>query len=183
MGMRSHRLIVSAGAALACALLAITVPAAQASAPTRNGAHKAKYVRVFSPVEESRFVKLRRRHRARTAMVATWYGPGFFGRRTGCGSTLQESTWGIAHRTLPCGTMVWIRFGGRQVIVPVVDRGPYSGADVDLTLQTADYLGFTGHGRSTIQMTKARRRPLTAAELRRGWRDLPDPQPVGWFGR
>ena len=42
---------------------------------------------------------------------------------------------GVAHRTLPCGTLVQIDYQGRSLILPVVDRGPYgvAGADWDLT--------------------------------------------------
>jgi len=87
--------------------------------------------------------------------IATWYGPGFFGNRTGCGSTLKTRTWGVAHRTLPCGTMVWLRHGGREVAVPVIDRGPYSGASVDLTSRTARHLRFAG---GDVRMTVLRRR-------------------------
>jgi rare lipoprotein A (peptidoglycan hydrolase) len=75
--------------------------------------------------------------------VATWYGPGFFGHRTACGQTLRRSTWGIAHRSLPCGTLVTLTRGGKKVSVRVIDRGPYSGASLDLTSRTRDYLRFT----------------------------------------
>ena len=41
---------------------------------------------------------------------------------------------GVAHRTLPCGTLVTFRYKGRVVTVPVVDRGPYvAGRTWDLT--------------------------------------------------
>jgi rare lipoprotein A (peptidoglycan hydrolase) len=75
--------------------------------------------------------------------VATWYGPGFYGNGTACGQTLKEGTWGIAHRTLPCGTLVTLSHKGRKVTVRVIDRGPYSGATVDLTSRTKKYLRFT----------------------------------------
>src|SRR5690349_17548594 len=39
-------------------------------------------------------------------VVASWYGPGFFGNRTSCGQTLTEDVVGVAHRSLPCGTFV-----------------------------------------------------------------------------
>lgn len=91
-------------------------------------------------------------------VVATWYGPGFWGHRTGCGSTLRRSTWGIAHRTLPCGRMVALRFNGRKIAVPVVDRGPYSGAGIDLTERTAAYLGVKEHGVGTVHVRVLRRR-------------------------
>lgn len=75
--------------------------------------------------------------------IATWYGPGLYGNRTACGQTLRRGTWGIAHRTLPCGTLITLARGARKVTVRVIDRGPFSGASVDLTARTRDYLGFT----------------------------------------
>lgn len=76
--------------------------------------------------------------------MATWYGPGFYGNRTACGRTLTTDTLGVAHRTLPCGTMVSILYRGRTITVPVIDRGPYSHANWDLTSRTARRLGFSG---------------------------------------
>jgi hypothetical protein len=55
----------------------------------------------------------------------SWYGPGFYGRRTACGQALTKSLQGVAHRSLPCGTRISFRHNGRVVTVPVVDRGPY----------------------------------------------------------
>ena len=79
--------------------------------------------------------------------LASWYGPGFYGRQTGCGGTLGYSQLGVAHKTLPCGTKVTLRHNGRRVRVPVIDRGPYSGArEYDLTAATARKLHFRGHG-------------------------------------
>jgi rare lipoprotein A len=79
--------------------------------------------------------------------LASWYGPGFYGRQTGCGGTLGYSQLGVAHKTLPCGTKVTLRHNGRRVRVPVIDRGPYSGArEYDLTAATARKLGFRDHG-------------------------------------
>jgi rare lipoprotein A len=74
---------------------------------------------------------------------ASWYGPGFFGRRTACGTVLGHATLGVAHKQLPCGTKVALRYRGRTVVVPVIDRGPYSrGIDYDLTYATAQKLGI-----------------------------------------
>ena len=79
--------------------------------------------------------------------AASWYGPGLFGNRTGCGQTLKTTSVGVAHKTLKCGTRVTIRHGGRSVRVPVIDRGPYVGQrEYDLTSATARKLNFTGHG-------------------------------------
>jgi peptidoglycan hydrolase-like protein with peptidoglycan-binding domain len=70
--------------------------------------------------------------------VATWYGPGFFGKRTACGHRLGRSTIGVAHRTLPCGTRVTLKYRGRYLRARVIDRGPYTrGVRWDLTRKTA----------------------------------------------
>ena len=75
---------------------------------------------------------------------ATWYGPGLFGNRLACGGRLTHSTLGVAHKRLPCGTKVALRYRGRTVVVPVIDRGPYArGVSYDLTQATARKLGMT----------------------------------------
>ena len=80
--------------------------------------------------------------------IATWYGPGFYGNTTACGIELTEDLVGVAHRSLPCGTNVAVRYGSRTLVVPVVDRGPFSGeAKWDLTAAAAQQLGFTATDR------------------------------------
>src|SRR3954452_12904141 len=86
--------------------------------------------------------------RARTAtykpVKATWYGPGLYGNHLACGGRLRHSTIGVAHKTLACGTKVALRYRGRTIVVPVIDRGPYSrGVTYDLTQATAQKLGMT----------------------------------------
>lgn len=76
--------------------------------------------------------------------MATWYGPGFWGNGTACGQTLRSDTVGVAHRWLPCGTEVAVLYQGRTIVVRVIDRGPYSHADWDLTQEAAERLGFSG---------------------------------------
>ncbi len=75
---------------------------------------------------------------------ASWYGGG---GSLACGGELTSSTMGVANKTLPCGTLVRLRYGGREVSVPVVDRGPYvAGREFDLTEATKHALGFEGVG-------------------------------------
>jgi hypothetical protein len=77
----------------------------------------------------------------------SWYGPGFYGHRTACGLALTQTLVGVAHRTLPCGTLVTFRYNGVTVRVPVVDRGPYvAGRTFDLTAGACQRLHhcFTG---------------------------------------
>lgn len=75
--------------------------------------------------------------------VATWYGPGFYGRTTACGQKMTRRLVGVAHKRLPCGTKVAVHYKGRSLVVPVVDRGPYrKNTDWDLTAAAARSLGF-----------------------------------------
>ena len=79
--------------------------------------------------------------------AASWYGPGFYGNRTACGRTLGRGTLGVAHKSLPCGTKVALRYRGRTVVAPVIDRGPYAGnREYDLTAETKQRLGFGSTG-------------------------------------
>jgi rare lipoprotein A len=82
--------------------------------------------------------------KTRPAGIATWFGPGFYGKQTACGQTLTPAVVGVANRTLPCGTLVSVTYDGRNLTVPVLDRGPYShGAQWDLTAGAAERLGIT----------------------------------------
>jgi rare lipoprotein A (peptidoglycan hydrolase) len=81
---------------------------------------------------------------AHTGAVATWFGPGFYGRQTACGQTLTPGVIGVANRTLPCGTLVQITYKDHTLTVPVLDRGPYAHhASWDLTAGAAGALGIT----------------------------------------
>lgn len=55
----------------------------------------------------------------------SFYGPGFYGRRTACGHAYTKTIMGVAHRSLPCGTKVSFKHGSTVITVPVIDRGPY----------------------------------------------------------
>ena len=78
---------------------------------------------------------------------ASYYGPGLYGNGVACGGTLEPGTLGVANKTLPCGTKVKLRYHGRSITVPVIDRGPYvAGREYDLTEATKDALGFPGVG-------------------------------------
>jgi len=84
-------------------------------------------------------------------VVATWYGPGFYGNKTACGEKLTRAIVGLADRTLPCGTPVSISYNGMTLTMPVIDRGPYANsATLDLTSAAAQELGLTET--STVEM-------------------------------
>jgi rare lipoprotein A len=79
--------------------------------------------------------------------VASWYGPGFYGGHLACGGTLGVGTLGVAHKTLPCGTKITLRYHGHTVRCRVIDRGPYvGGREFDLTGATKAALHFGSTG-------------------------------------
>jgi hypothetical protein len=76
------------------------------------------------------------------AVLASWYGPGFYGNRTACGQTYSPQIVGAAHRTLACGTLLTLSYGARSLTVPVIDRGPFiAGRTLDLSNATRLALG------------------------------------------
>jgi peptidoglycan lytic transglycosylase len=78
---------------------------------------------------------------------ASYYGPGLYGGGLACGGTLSPGKLGVANKTLPCGSKVTLRYHGKTVTVPVIDRGPYAGnREYDLTAATKAELGFPSTG-------------------------------------
>ncbi len=81
------------------------------------------------------------------ATHASYYGPGLYGGALACGGRLSPGTIGVAHKTLPCGTRLTFKHGGRTVQARVIDRGPYvAGREFDLTAATKGRLGFGSTG-------------------------------------
>jgi len=80
------------------------------------------------------------------AMVQTSsYGPGLYGNPTASGTKLTPTTRGVAHKSLPLGSLVNIKDpkSGKTITAPVIDRGPYHGnREYDLTTQTTRDLGY-----------------------------------------
>jgi hypothetical protein len=79
---------------------------------------------------------------------ATWFGPGFYGNRTGCGKKMTRKLIGVAHKKLKCGTKVEVYYRGRVIVAPVVDRGPFRhNTEYDLTYAAAKKLKFKQTGK------------------------------------
>ncbi len=86
---------------------------------------------------------------------ASWYGPGFDGRKTANGEIFDCEALTAAHPTLPFGSLVRIvnTESGRYQVVRINDRGPYQeGREVDVSLRTARNLGMIHHGVSRVRL-------------------------------
>lgn len=87
---------------------------------------------------------------------ASWYGPGFHGRRTANGEVFNQNALTAAHPSLTFGTKVKVTNlnNGRSVIVRINDRGPYSGNRViDLSAAAAQSLKMIRSGVARVQVT------------------------------
>ncbi|MGV3719561.1 MAG: septal ring lytic transglycosylase RlpA family protein [Actinomycetota bacterium] len=80
---------------------------------------------------------------------ATWYGPGFHGRRTASGERFNRHAMTLASRHLPFGTRVRVvnPKTGKAVVARVNDRGPFRGGyTADLSQAVARKIGLGGSG-------------------------------------
>lgn len=87
--------------------------------------------------------------------VASWYGPGFHGRRTANGEKFNQNEMTAAHKTLPFNTRVRVTSvsNGRSVIVTINDRGPYvRGRMIDLSAAAAKAIGLGGRGIGKVKL-------------------------------
>ncbi len=83
----------------------------------------------------------------RSARVS-WYGPGFYGHGMAGGGILRPNSMIVAHKRLPFGTKVAIKYKGRTTVAVVRDRGPFvAGREFDLGPGVARALGFGGVGK------------------------------------
>lgn len=81
--------------------------------------------------------------------LASWYGPGFHGKKMANGRAFDMYRLTVAHKTLRLGTEVCItnKENGRSVRATVTDRGPYiEPRIIDLSRGVADQLGMTEQG-------------------------------------
>jgi len=90
-----------------------------------------------------------------TTVRASYYGPGFNGRRTASGRIFRQGELTAAHRSLRFGTKVRVTNlrNGRDVVVTITDRGPYvRGRSLDLSVSAARAIGATGSGVVSVRL-------------------------------
>lgn len=86
---------------------------------------------------------------------ASWYGPGFHGRKTASGEIYNMNALTAAHKRLPLGTKVEVTNleNGKSVIVRITDRGPFHGDRViDLSKAAAKQIGVIATGIADVSI-------------------------------
>jgi rare lipoprotein A (peptidoglycan hydrolase) len=137
---RQMRVVI--GATLALSAVGVVEAAASTKAYQING-------RWYSPHGASGY--------DRTG-TASWYGPGFHGRKTANGETYDQWGWTAAHPTLPMGTQVYVtnQKSGKTVKVRINDRGPFAGGRIiDLSRSVAESLGIKDNGVGQVRVRHA----------------------------
>ena len=87
--------------------------------------------------------------------LASWYGPGFNGRRTANGEIYDMHAMTAAHKTLPFGTVVEVynRDNGKSARVRINDRGPFvKGRIIDLSKKGAKKIDMIGTGTARVEI-------------------------------
>jgi rare lipoprotein A len=89
-----------------------------------------------------------------TEGVASWYGPGFDGRRTSSGERFDPDQLTAAHGDWAFGTHVKVTLlsSGRSVVVRINDRLPRRDRIIDLSKEAARQIGLIGPGIGRVQL-------------------------------
>ena len=89
-----------------------------------------------------------------TCGIATFYGlgDGFHGQKTANGERFDAYRWTAAHPYLPMGSKIRVtnQDNGKQVIVRINDRGPYSHADLDLSYAAFSHIASPRRGNAVV---------------------------------
>ena len=88
-----------------------------------------------------------------SAQTATYYGPGFAGKRMANGRPYNPNHYVAAHPRYPLGTRLRVtnRKTGRSVVVTVTDRCSCS---LDLSSAAFRQIGSKKHGRIPVRITR-----------------------------
>jgi rare lipoprotein A len=87
--------------------------------------------------------------------VASWYGPGYDGKKTSSGEVFDQDALTAAHAYWAFGTRVRVTFPatGKSVVVRVNDRFPsHKGRAIDLSRGAAKAIGLIGPGTGPVRL-------------------------------
>lgn len=87
--------------------------------------------------------------------IASWYGPGFHGKKTSNGETYNQNAFTAAHKTLPMNTILSVTNldNGRKTTVRINDRGPFAeNRIIDLSKAAATRLDMITSGTAPVKL-------------------------------
>lgn len=107
----------------------------------------------FKPVARLKSPKQATKHALNG--TASWYGPGFHGKKTASGEIYDQNKLTAAHKTVPLGSKARVTNleNGSTVEVEINDRGPFvEGRIIDLSRAAAGVLGFVESGTAPVKV-------------------------------
>lgn len=134
---------------LLLSLLLLLCACGQKTAPKGSGSQKPY------TIKGKTYYPLKSAHGFVEEGIASWYGPGFHGKKTASGEIFNQYAMTAAHKTLPLGTRVRVTHlgNGKSVLVRVNDRGPFaSDRIIDLSRAAASRLEITGKGTGRVRV-------------------------------
>lgn len=137
---------------VACAALAVCLLTACGKTPHHSGGVPGS--RPYT-VKGKTYYPLKSAHGFVEEGLASWYGPGFHGRRTASGERYDQEDMTAAHKILPLGTRVRVTNAKnkRSIVVRINDRGPFvDNRVIDLSHRAAVDLGIIGHGTAWVHI-------------------------------
>lgn len=140
--IRAKRLPVNSFAVLAAVALAMLAGCATNTAPLPE--YSLPAARSYGP-------------QGGHVTVASWYGPGFNGRRTSSGEVYRQDALTAASTTLPLGSYARVTNldNGKSVTVRINDRGPYvRGRGIDLSKGAAEEVGLAHKGVGRVKVAQ-----------------------------
>ncbi len=86
--------------------------------------------------------------------TASWYGPGYHGKRTSSGERFDQDARTAAHAALPFGTQVRVTLlsSHRSVVVRINDRIPRQDRIIDLSRGAARAIGLIEAGTGRVRL-------------------------------
>lgn len=135
--------------------LALLAGCASASGP-RKGHSRTTDKQYVTGKKSSKKAKKKAEIGTKISGMASYYGPGFDGKKTASGEIFDQTKLTCAHKTLPFGTKLKVVRvdNGKSVVVRVNDRGPYAkGRILDVSTAAAKKLGMVKAGHAKITAT------------------------------
>jgi rare lipoprotein A len=90
--------------------------------------------------------------------IASWYGPGYHGKRTSSGERFDQDALTAAHERYTFGTRVKVTLlsNQRSVVVRINDRLPRRDRIIDLSRGAARQIGLIGPGTGKVRLEVVR---------------------------
>ncbi len=148
--------LAAAGLIAACAETKLVVETAKQAEPMPENPEQGGIYKIGKPYEvEGVWYYPKVEYDYDETGIASWYGPGFEGKKTANGEIFDPNALTGAHKTLPMPSMVRVTNleNGRSIMLRINDRGPFAhNRLLDVSRRAAQLLGFEKQGKTKVRV-------------------------------